>query len=278
MRAAISCVVWVVVVCAALVASPALATVPASVCLDGGALGTCMPWIDNNGNGVYDTGDEAIALFLGTSSATITGPWGSGNVNFYDSGTSPALREASALQGYYDTATWGNFCALISATEPLDGDPIAFQVWQGGCPGLASDLRMQSPFGAMTLEDTNGDGAYEDMALWDTRGSTLAAPSLYLRTNLECTDNNRDGDCDHFSLPWSNSQLLGMDPDDKQIWVPVDGPRITFNNPQLHQSPLLAARFAEGAVPTLSQWGLLVSLLALAAAGWWVLRRKQVVA
>ena len=280
MGAATKCVVWAAAVCGALIALPVLAQSVPPVCQDGGSLGNCAPWIDNNGNGVYDGGDQPILTMLGTSSADIAGPWGSGTIWFTNVKT-PALLAKSAVQGY-NAAQWGGFCAAVTLTNEAE-DPIGFALWDnntGPCfYTVAENARAQSSLGAMNLEDTNNDGAYEELLLWDTRSTALAAQTPYLRTNIICTDNNRDGDCDHYSLPWSNSQLLGMDPEDKQIWVPKDQaePRITFNDPMFHRTARLAAR-QETSIPTLSQWGLLVSLVGLAAAGWWVLRRKQVVA
>ncbi len=129
--------------------------------------------------------------------------------------------------------------------------------------------------GTATLVDTNRDDCYDRLDARHLNGD------IYFLFGFEFLCTNGDGLAEYISANWADASMFGMNGScrlaevDPQIWFPMVNSTLVPGS-GFYSSGCL--RRAEPGIPTLSEWGLLASLLTLAAAGWWLLRRRQVVA
>ena len=243
-------------VCAAMIALP----VGAQFCPNGGEIPTCPAWADINGNRHYDSAIDALITFDFSANPylDIDSPWEA------TCGEHPQVRFNSVLDSMYDQVQFGRWTLTIDGFDAED-HPNAF----------ALNSATGGPVGRGTLVDENRDGCYDRL---DLRRSD---DSLYLLLGFEFLCTNGDGLAEYISADWAQASMFGMDGScgmnggDPQIWFPMLNSQIVPTSQNMYRSGCL--RSAEG-IPTLSQWGLLLSLAALAVAGWWLLRRRRVIA
>lgn len=148
--------------------------------------------------------------------------------------------------------------------------------------------------GVITLQDTNSDGIYDNIHATGRGGAiNIDLPFVYV-------DSNHDGYADFISVPWGMANLAGVNFNNKvngftpQVWVPLAdtngdgrGDTILFDldgnnapDSDVEQPPggsfgPVAAPSSISNVPTLSEWGVLLTVLVLGAAGFWQLRNLQ---
>lgn len=221
-------------------------------------------------------------------------PSRSGNFLFLDNpwSTSPAVATlcsfdpvSGKFKGICRTSPNGLVQSITITGFSPSGYPTSFQFMETGGAGPVS--------GTGTLVDQNGDG------IWD--GIALAGGSVNVTLPFVYVDTNGDGWADYISIPWSQATLVGINPKgsvllagaggpNPEIWVPLsdtngDGKpdAIVLDltgsgtpDPDLFRSPavgpVLAPPTLASSIPTLSEWGVLATVLTLMAIGLWQLR------
>jgi len=243
-------------VCATLVALPLAAQ---EFCPDGGEILTCPAWADINGNRHYDLLTDALITFDFSADPwlEIDSPWEA------TCGDHPQV-EFRSSDTMYEEARFGRWILTIEGFDD-SRHPNRFALRDG------SGLR-----GTATLVDNNEDGCYDSLDARYPDGET------YFQFGFEFLCTNGDGLAEYISADWANASLFGMNGScmmaggDPQIWFPLVNSTLVPGPTNMHSSGCF--RRADTAVPTLSQWGMLLTLLALAGVGWWLLRRRHAVA
>lgn len=143
--------------------------------------------------------------------------------------------------------------------------------------------------GTGALQDTNSDGIYDTVVGNGMRRGTTA---VNFSLALQLMDNNKDGNPDHVSVPWSEVNALGWikgsdgcNDSEPQAWVPLadtngDGKpdAIVFDldgngtaDPEFYKSPPVVP----AAVPSVNWSGLLLLALLLTSLAFWSLSRRE---
>lgn len=262
-----------------------------------GAIGPSYPIrVDTNGNGTADGSDTAIRptwSTFGPDILSIPTPWDSdpsGN-NLYFLGN----RDSN---GHYTQIVRNNGAEQQMVTftgYAANGTPNAFR--------LDADNFFYGTMrsGTGQLLDTNNDGIFDGIQ-GSGSGVSFSLPFVQV-------DTNGDGLGDHISIPWSQASLVGVDfadgtpvpgngGPDPQVWIPLadtngdgkpdgfvidlDGNGVpdsgTYAAPgfgPIPAAPAVGGGNGSAAAPTLSEWGALLTVLLLAAAGWMHLNRMN---
>ena len=256
----------------------------AQVAVTGKMVGPNAPiYVDTNGDGVPGTSDTPIVpLFDGDRTLTVPNPW---------ENCGPATHNVVVLDQNFaavGTPFTGGTRTTENQTERLVADQFV-----GGRPTHFSMNVVKPGFpdktGSGQMVDENGDGVFDAL-----QGGGTGWVNFLL--DLVFSDTTGDGWGDYVSIPWSQASALGVDKSDgctvaggdPQVWVPMadtngdgrpDSIVLDLNgdgipDPQFLPGPIIgaAAVVVSNPIPTLSQWAMLLTTLALALAAWMQIR------
>ncbi len=276
-------------------------------CGGGGCLGPNAPaLVDTNENGLPDPGvDLEITIESGPSGIVINSPWHCNQadvenvVNFVAADAKRGGKIVSAERTIRSKIVQR---VVIAPDSFLEGRPrrVNFEELQPGQPAIT---------GWLELQDRNGDGLHERGVV----AREIPGGAIKVELNFIGADANGDGRPDYLSIPWAQSDLVGVAvgdgcgptwtvSEDPQVWVPLvdtdnDGAPDSIvadldgdfkADGTFFWTPRLAMVAAPG-VPYLpgdrdgayvrksSQMGLGALILGFAMGGWLTLRRRGLV-
>jgi hypothetical protein len=256
----------------------------AQVAVSGKMVGPNAPiYVETSGDGVPGTGNDIpiVPLFDGDRTLTVPNPW---------ENCGPATHNVVVLDQNFaavgtpftgGTRTTENQTERIVADQFIGNRPTHFT--------MTVQKGLTTKQGTGQVIDENSDGIFDAL-----QGGGTGWVNFLL--DLVFSDTTGDGWGDYVSIPWSQASALGVDKTDgcvvaggdPQVWVPMadtngDGrpDSIVFDlngdgipDPQFLPGPVIGAAVvvARNPIPTLSQWAMLLTTLALALAAWMQIR------
>lgn len=254
-----------------------------------GGIGPDAPiLVDTNGNGTADGGDARIVpTRYATTLISAPTPWVS-------STTGPNLYFMQNPDSFGRYTSYERNCGAEVQTMSIqgyasNGTPNSFRL------DAINSFYGTNRTGTGQLLDSNNDGIFDGV---QGSGSGIAFSLPFVQV-----DTNGDGLGDHISIPWAQASLVGVDfndgpavagagGSDPQVWIPLadtngdgrpDGIVLDLDSNGIPDpgtfvstgfGPIAApASIQPGSAPTLSEWGALLTILLLAAAGWVHLNR-----